>query len=458
MRGRSYLAFGLILVIISSSMAGITRHVERERNEEKYFFLEDFGNETNEDLFEKIILNLMKIAHMSALSAGIIKDNKLIWAKGFGLYDRENNKQAKEETIYLVASISKTFTATAIMQLYEKGYFDLDDDVNDYLPFSLRNPNYPDESITFRMLLAHQSSLAMDPPAFYSYIPGDLEVDGYPYPWLKEYLVPGEIHYKPQVWTDLPPGEEMNYANVGYGILGYLVEIMSGKSFEEYCRENIFEPLGMKNTSFRLANLDAKNIAVPYVFQYGEYYPLLHYGILDYPAGGLRTNIPDLSRFLIAHMNGGVYNGIRILSEKNVEEMHTIQYPSKHYNFQYGLGWQIWVKPSDVYIGHTGGLYGVATKMVFRQSDKTAIIFFTNKEVYNLREIVVFSLIERLLFWKASGDISELRKEKIEETVLANKHLLNDEDADFTYHLNEILEDFMEIWMSSMYLHKNIYT
>lgn len=456
MRGSKYLTFGLVLILISFSMiGGVTKHVQKENVAISQNLRYELAND---DFFEKIILNLMKIARMSALSACIIKGDKVIWAKGFGLYDRENDKQADENTIYLVASISKTFTATAIMQLYEKGYFSLDDDVNDYLPFPLRNPNYPDKPITFRMLLAHQSSLAEDPPAFYSYIPGDLEVVGYPYPWLEEYLVPGEIHYKPQVWTDFLPGEEMNYANVGYGLLGYLVEIISGMPFEEYCRENIFEPLGMKNTSFMLSNLDVSKIAVPYVFQYGKYYPLLHYGILDYPAGGLRTNVLDLSKFLIAHMNGGVYNGTRILSEESVEKMHTIQYPSKHYSFQYGLGWQIWVKPSDVYIGHTGGLYGVATKMVFRKSDNTAIIFFTNKEVYNLREIVVFSLIERLLFWKASGDASELKKDMIKETILENKHLLRDScNIDFRY-LDEVIKEINSICMNGGILHKNIYT
>ncbi len=395
--------------------------------------------ENSDKIFEKSIIMLMRMAHMSALSAAIVKGDKLVWAKGFGLYDRENGKEADEKTIYLVASISKTFTSTALMQLHERGYFDLDDDVDEYLPFSLRNPNFPDVPITFRMLLAHQSSLAEDPPGFYAYIPGDPEVEGYPYPWLEEYLLPGGINYIPQIWTDLPPGSEMNYANVGYGLLGYLVEIISGKSFEEYCRENIFEPLGMENTSFRLANVDAGRVAVPYVFRNG-YQPLLHYGILVYPAGGLRTTVTDLSRFLIANMNGGVYNGTRIASEESINEMHTVQYPGRNYNFQYGLGWQIWKTSGDTYIGHTGGLYGVATKMVFRKSDNTGVIFFTNKEVSNIREVIAFSLIERMLFWKADGfKLSELREPAIEETVFSNKNLLDD-----SISRNEIVRELPE--------------
>jgi len=426
MKHVKYIATGIIFLLISSFFVsgGIDgKGFFREKSEAENVLL---SHENNDEFFDRAMTKLMGMAHMSALSAAIVKNNEVVWAKGFGLYDRENNKEGDEKTIYLVASISKTFTATALMQLYEKGYFKLDDDVNNYLPFTLRNPNYPDKPITFRMLLAHQSSLAEDPPGFYAYIPGDLEVEGYPYPWLEEYLVPGGINYIPQIWTDLPPGEEMNYANVGYGLLGYLVERISGKPFEEYCRENIFEPLSMNDTSFRLANVNTSRVAVPYVFNL-RYQPLLHYGILVYPAGGLRTTVMDLSRFLMAHMNGGVYNGTRILSEESVNEMHTVQYPSRKYSFQYGLGWQIWEKAGETYIGHTGGLYGVATKMVFRKSDGTGIIFFTNKEVSNIREMVAFSLIEKLLFWKADGfNALDLNERNVKETVYDNMHMLGD--------------------------------
>ena len=87
----------------------------------------------NNEMFDRVMLKLMEIAHMSALSAAIIENNRVTWTESYGLYDRERNKEADEDTIYIVASISKTFTATAIMQLYEKGYFSLDDDVNIYL-------------------------------------------------------------------------------------------------------------------------------------------------------------------------------------------------------------------------------------------------------------------------------------------------------------------------------------
>lgn len=392
------MVLGVIALFVGVSIVPVV--VGEIENKNETILLKKQYVSSEDTLIERLLVRLMDLAHMSALSAAIVKDDKLVWAEGFGLYDRENNRKSDEETIFLVASISKTFTATALMQLYEKGLFDLDDDVNDYLPFSLRNPEYPDEKITFRMLLAHQSSMAEDVPALIGNIPEGLEIVGYPYPFLKDCLVPGELHYKPQMWADFPPGKEMIYSNIGFGILGYLVEILSGKSFEEYCSENIFEPLGMEDTSFRLDIVNVSRVAVPYEFQSGVYYPLLHYNVLFYPAGGLRTSVLDLSNFLIAHMNGGVYNGVLILNETTVEEMHTIQYP-RDKGFQYGLGFQIWKKSADTRIGHTGGLFGVATKMVFRQSDNTGIIFFTNKEVWSVIEIFAFKWIDRLLFLKA---------------------------------------------------------
>jgi len=369
-------------------------------------------------VFDRMIERIMAENHIPSMVAGIIKDGKLQWMKGYGLYDIERNKHAGNDTIYLVASISKSITATAIMQLKDKGLLNLDDDINKFLPFSVRNPYYPDKPITFRMLLSHTSSLSVDPPAFYCYFPGDLEIKGYPYPWLKEYLVPEGIHYKPDVWSDALPGEKMQYANVGYSLLGYLVEIISGESFEEYCQNHIFKPLNMNNSSFFIKNLNISRMAVPYEYN-RKYIPLLHYAILDYPAGGLRTTVSDLSHFLIAHMNNGVYNGRRILSKESVEEMQSIHSSSGRYMFYYGYGFQIWKIGGDTYIGHTGGLYGVATKMVYRKSDHTGVIFFMNKEVKNMRDVIAFSMIERLLFLK-SGSIEP----PLEKIIEANKCLM----------------------------------
>ena len=352
---------------------------------------------TNEILFDRYIGLLMRFAHKPSVSACIIKGEKVVWSKGYGLYNIEKNKQAQPDTLYLSASISKTVTATAIMQLWEQGLFDLDDDVNNYLPFSLRNPNYPDNPITFRMLLSHRSSLAGDNTFWVclSYVPGDPDIPDYPYPWLKEYLTPNGCAYSPIVWSNNPPGEKYAYANVGYALVGYLVELISGEKFDQYCKKHIFEPLEMFNTSFRLKDVNISNTAIPYEYKKGNYIPHPHYNMyVMYPAGSMRTSVEELSHFLIANMNGGVWDNIRILKNTTVELMNKDHYNSKNKQ-KYGLGWMITKKVfGKEEIGHGGGWTGVQTLMKYRPEDKTAVIIFTN----SMSPTFDLTLLERLAF------------------------------------------------------------
>jgi len=351
----------------------------------------------NDLIFDRLIMFLMKLGHMPSLSTCIIKNNEVVWDMGYGLYDIEHNKDASENTIYAVASISKTVTATALMQLYDQGLFALDDDVNNYLNFSIRNPNYPDAPISFRMLLSHRSSLAEDPWQLHKEYPGDCPIPFYPF--LKEYLTPGGSEYSLEVWADCRPGEEFHYANMGYAIIGYLVERITGCSFDQYCKDHIFLPLNMSNTSFRFADIDKEHLAVPYIYCFWGYEPYMHAGDVDYPSGCLRTSVMELSHFLVAHLNGGVYNGVRILEEETVELMHTAQYPDGR---QYGLGWQIWEnRRGEIFIGHGGGNIGVSTVMKIWLGDDVAVMYFINRKITLIRELYTERIIERMLFLKS---------------------------------------------------------
>lgn len=331
----------------------------------------------------------MKIAHKPSISCCIIKNDAIAWSQAYGFFDIGNNKQATTDTLYLTASVSKTVTATALMQLYEQGLFDLDEDVNDFLPFSLRNPNFPDDPITFRMLLSHRSSLA-DDNLFWlclSYVPGDPDIPDYPYPWLKEYLTPNGSAYSPRVWSNSHPGDHLYYANVGYSLIGYLVEILSGQTFSQYCIEHIFKPLEMNNTGFRLKDVNISNVAVPYEYKNRRYLPHPHYGMqVIYPSASLTTSVEEYSHFIIAHMNGGLYKNTRILNETTVELMHTTFYPKDKYTWNYALGWIVSKTPGGKEkIGHLGGWPGVHTLVSIRPYNDMAIIVFTNCLDSNLK-------------------------------------------------------------------------
>lgn len=391
---RKEIVLCIVVLFIGASVVPATGKIVSEN---KTVLLENLIGSFDDIVFDRLITFLMKLGHMPSLSACIIRNDGVVWAKGYGLYDIEHDKIATENTIYAVASISKTVTATALMQLYDQGLFNLSDDINDYLNFSIRNPSYPDDPITFKMLLAHHSSLAEDPWHLHKDYPGDCPIPFYPF--LKEYLIPGGSEYSPEVWADCHPGDEYHYCNMAYAVIGHLVERITGQPFDQYCKDNIFIPLNMTNTSFRFTDIDKDNLAVPYIYCFWEYEPYMHAGDVDYPSGCLRTSIMELSHFLIAHMNGGVYNGIRILNESTVDLMHEIQYPNGR---QYGLGWQIWENwREETFIGHMGGNIGVSTGMKVRVSDGVAVVYFINRKTTLLKELIVERMIENLLFFKA---------------------------------------------------------
>lgn len=358
----------------------------------------------NNDLdFNRKIEFFMKLGHMPSLSACIVKKDSVIWSKSYGYYNLKDKKQASEETIYMVGSISKMFAAFAIMQLYEKGLFELDDNINDYLPFNIVNPNHPDKNITFRMLLAHQSSLADSSLRLYIIF----TLLGYSDDWLYEFLTPGGYIYYKRNWKNYPPGEGHTYSSLGYELLGYLVEKISNQSFDKYCENHIFKSLDMKNTSFHLSDFEIDKIAIPYFWMLGRYISLPFYEIKNHAAGGLKSTICDLSHFLIVHLNGGVYNGSRILNESTIELMQTIQYP----NGSDGFAWKF-IKKSDgkTYLIHGGTLPGFHSRLSIYPPDSIGVIFSYNQyHGFKIREDIriigrieryAFKQIENLLFEK----------------------------------------------------------
>jgi CubicO group peptidase (beta-lactamase class C family) len=360
----------------------------------------------NDVSFDRLITILLNIGHYPSMSACLIHNTTIIWKKGYGFSDIEARKPATNQTIYIVASITKTITSTALMQLYDQGLFQLDDDVNLYLPFPLRNPNYPHDPITIRMILSHSSSLTPDPlPYHWFNFSNPPPIPWYPSPWLQEYLLPDGAYYSPEIWDAVHrPGAYMQYANINFDIAAYLIQLLSGQPFHEYCDDHIFIPLRMTRTGFRLPDLPIDDIAYPYLFQNRTYKKLPHYQLLHYPIGGLMTTIDDLSNYLIAHMNHGIYNGTRILRNETVTLMHTIQPPGNIYeNFHYGLGWMIVEKPlqKNVYIGHSGDIPGTHTRMYMDQQGNTGIICFFNSDRSTYVKKFVSLLIQNLLFSKA---------------------------------------------------------
>jgi CubicO group peptidase (beta-lactamase class C family) len=383
----------IVFLLIFSNYSFVSSQLISDKNNESVFINNNNNSDLNDIFFDTKILSIMKIAKFPSLSACMINNDQVIWSNSYGYYDLKNKKEPNQDTIYVIASITKTIVGTALMQLFEQGYFLLDEDVNDYLPFKLRNPNYPNESITFRMLLSHKSSLNTNSrnEYYWANFSGDPPFNFFPEPYLEEFLIPGGKFYHEDVWSDTyKPGERAMYANIGFDIISYLVEILSGESFISYCQEHIFDPLDMDNTSFNLSTLNIDNVAIPYHYIRGKYYqinelsmiygehtpPHPYWKLRCYPAGGLYTTINDLSHFLIAHMNDGIYLDTSILENETIDLMHSIQPDNE---IDYGLAWMNKsISFRYTAMGHGGDLVGADTWMLYVPYEKIGIIYFAN--------------------------------------------------------------------------------
>ena len=386
----------IILILLISNFNSVSGRSFEEKS--KNFF----GK--NNDLFDELLFDLkiktlMRKSHVPSLSVGIVKNDSLVWYKGYGYSKTLLRQKPTKDTVYQAGSISKCVTATAMMQLYEKGLYDLDDDVNDYLDFELRNPNYPEVPITFRMLLAHQASFEewSTKQGLYLTLTTQLSILNYPYPLIKEILLTNGSLYRAASWNDYPPGAKCNYSNINYIVLEHLVERLTNQSYEEYCQKNIFDPLNMNNTSFFYSDLKRSQFANPYS-HIGRFY--VRQPLIDYLSGvgGMKTSVEDLSHFLIAHMNGGLYKDTRILNETTVELMHTIQYPNcSWYGCKLGLGWIEGYEEitGDIYRGHGGEVAGGTSQMFINGTGEYAYIYFLNRMfiTYTQRESDAFTTI-----------------------------------------------------------------
>ncbi|MHC4942266.1 MAG: serine hydrolase domain-containing protein [Planctomycetota bacterium] len=338
---------------------------------------EDFNNDLELD---DIILDYMDANHIPGLAASIVKYGDMIWSKGYGFASFNPDMPATEDTVFMLASVSKPITGTTLMQLYDEGKFDLHDPVNDYLPFAVKHPKYPDTDITFHMLLTHSSGIK-DNWNVMKKCPGDPPISLGQY--LQDYLCPGGAYYKSKGnFTFWEPGTNFKYSNIGCALAGHLVEAISGMSLEHYCQQNLFLPLGMEETSWFVSNLDPTNMAMPYKWNGYSYIPQGHYNACFYPSSTLRTSASQLSRFLATFIKNryplDAIANFRILDSDTAAMMVTPQIPAIDPDM--GLFWVQYISPvsGKTNWGHAGSWDGAATNMSFRPEDNTGVIVLCN--------------------------------------------------------------------------------
>lgn len=371
----------------------------------------------NMDSIDVTIKNFMADKKVPGFAMGVVNNKSLVWSQTYGQANIEANAAMSVDAIMNIGSVSKTFTTLAAMQLWEKGKLDINTDVNNYLDFEVRNPKYPDKAITVFQILTHTSSIQDGKAYNHSYSCGDPTISLHD--WILENLTQnGKLYNNGDNFGDWGPGTgKRRYSNVSFGLLGLIVEKIARQPFDDYCREHIFKPLGMKNTGWMLREVNTQNHITPYAyfteknrnslmegkqlfpadreFQAETFIPYCLYSFPNYPDGLVRTSVRELSYYLSAMMNGGKFKGKRVLKKETVNKMLTLQTSTNKFQ---GLTWHIYewdvAGNNDVLWGHTGGDPGITTYMFFNPVSKLGVITFQNastdgtselfEELYNL--------------------------------------------------------------------------
>lgn len=323
------------------------------------------------------IEQLMQETPVMGLSVAVVKNNKLIYTKAYGLKDAELKTPLSTVDIFRIASISKSFSATSIMQLVEKKKLSLDDDVSDLIGFKVRNPKYPDVVITLKMILSHTSSLN--------------DSEGY---FSLDAINPSKNANWQKCYNSYEPGKGYQYCNLNFNMAGTIIERVSGERFDHYVLNHILKPLklyGGYNVNELNQNLFAKiyefNIdSAKFIYSPGAYDPRkkeIENYVMGYsapifsPTGGMKISAPDLARYMMMHINHGKKKGKkRIISEASAKIMQTPVAVKEGYGLAL-LKTDKLIK-GEIMTGHTGSAYGLFSAMFFNPEKKFGFVVISN--------------------------------------------------------------------------------
>ncbi|HEV8437654.1 MAG TPA: serine hydrolase domain-containing protein [Methylomirabilota bacterium] len=323
-------------------------------------------------LFEAWIESQMAYRGQPGLALGIVHDQDLVWAKGFGFADRERGVPATPETLFRVASITKTFTTTAVMQLRDQGKLQLDDPVTKHLPSFAVRPREPGgQPITIRHLLTHVSGLPRE---------ADLPYwmnDRFP---TREEMLKGLANHEQFFNVET----RWKYSNLAMALAGEIVTTVAGEPWERYVKRRILDPLGMTATLTDAPDEPVTNLATAY----GRRFPDLTRpprssgqrtaGLA--PAAGMASNVRDLAKYVALQFRSGPEGGAQVLSGSSLREMQRVHWLNPDWQGGQGLGFAVRRVGERTLVGHGGWLPGMRSQITFDVRDKVGVVVLSNAD------------------------------------------------------------------------------
>lgn len=341
---------------------------------------------------DSLIKGKIQQGKIKGLSLAVISHQKIAYLKSYGYADVRQSVHVPNQwdslpvmtsTQFMTLESSYSFVATALFQLQESGKIRLDADINRYLSFQVKNPHFPQDSITIAMLLCGVSSIKDN------YLPkntGDSPIKLKDY--LKAYLPIDGLYYTPNNYATTAPGTTPLPSSIGMALAGYIVEEVSHISLNDYCKAYIYPQLGIHHCSYFLSELDSNDVAAPYRFQTNGYIRMPHYGFPYYPAGQLRISPEHSARWLLALQNGGQYLQGKILNNNSILMMKQIPFPNAFPNAAFG--WKYWQENGRTLLGSSGMGLGVSNVMYYDTLSKSGVVIYCNSDssTNNIRQIM----------------------------------------------------------------------
>ena len=323
------------------------------------------------DLLAAWIESQMAYAGQPGLSIAIVHDQEIVWTAGFGRASVERDRPATPDTLYRIASITKLFTSTAILQLRDAGRLQLDDPIVKHLPwFTIAQPYADAPVMTIRHLLTHTAGLPREA--------------GFPYWSDGEFPTIEAVRERlPSQHAALPTETAWKYSNLGLTVAGEIVAAVSGRPYAEYIAQQVLEPLGMKRTFVTTPPADHPDLATGYARRLpgGGRAPAPHTdgrGITA--AANMTTCAMDLARFAMLQLGPGGTGAAQILKPSTLREMQRPHWVEPDWTAGWGLGFRIVRQQGKTLVGHGGALRGYRTQIQLCPADRVGVIVLTNAD------------------------------------------------------------------------------
>lgn len=343
---------------------------------------------------DAFVARVLETWQAPGLALAVVKGDSVLLAKGYGRRDIRGEAPVDERTLFAIASTSKAFTAAALGMLVDEGRISWDDRVTDHLPgFQLSDP-YVTREFTIRDLLTHRGGLPRGDRLWYGS------------PFDRSEII-RRVRYLEPAWSFR---STYGYQNIMFLTAGELIEAVTGTSWDEFLRTRIFDPLGMTGTNTTTRGIEAlPDVATPHAMRDGEVTPLAWRDFDNLGgAGAINSSAWEMAQWIRLQLGEGVFEGVRLLSDSVMEEMHTPQmvirmgettqrlFPESHLQ-AYGLGWNLQDYRGRMLIRHGGSLDGMRTHVGLIPEEDLGVVVITNLNNSWIPQVVLFHILDAFL-------------------------------------------------------------